>query len=106
MQLEHHGKLCFRKKNEPHALKQRPKHRIKVNFRDGISCRGATGIIIFTGNMNAIRYGKIFEQGLVPFVKANFPDGHRFQQDDDLKHSSWYINCLLKFHDIFKHSNS
>ena len=32
---------------------------------------------MFKGNMNAIRYGKIVEAGLVPFVRTIFPDGHR-----------------------------
>ena len=32
--------------------------------------RGATRLVIFTGNMNAIKYGKIIETGLVPFVKT------------------------------------
>ena len=38
--------------------------------------RGATRLIMFNGNMNAIRFGKIIEAGLVPFVKTCFPDGH------------------------------
>jgi len=101
VQLENHSKLCFRKKNQPRALKQRAKHPVKVHLWGGISCRGATRIIMFTGNMNAIRYGKILEEGLVPFVRACFPAGHRFQQDNDPKHSSRYINRLLKFHDIY-----
>jgi len=38
---------------------------------------------MFTGNMKAIRNGKILEESLVPFVRACFPAGHRFQQDND-----------------------
>ena len=45
--------------------------------------------------------GKIVEAGLVPFVRASFPDGHRLQQDNDPKHSSKYIRHLFKFHGIY-----
>ena len=55
VQLDHHGRLCFRKQKQPRALKQRPKHPAKVHIWGGISVRGATRIVIFTGNMNAIR---------------------------------------------------
>ena len=56
VQLDHHGRLCFRKQQQPRALKQRPKHPAKVHVWGGISVHGATRIVIFTGNMNAIRY--------------------------------------------------
>lgn len=101
VQLDHHGRLCFRKEKEPRALKQRPKHPAKVHIWGGISTRGATKIIMFSGIMNAIKYGKIIEAGLVPFVRASFPDGHRLQQDNDPKHSSKYIRRLFKFHGIY-----
>jgi len=39
----------------------------------GISARGATKIVMFTGTMNAIKYGKIIEAGLVPFIKTYYP---------------------------------
>ena len=101
VQLDHHGRLCFRKEKEARILKQRPKHPAKIHIWGGISMRGATRIIMFTGNMNAIRYGKVVEAGLVPFIKTCFPDGHRLQQDNDPKHNSKYINRLFKFHSIF-----
>jgi len=55
VQLDHHGRLCFRKKNQMRILKQRPKHPAKVHIWGGISFRGATQIVIFTGIMNAVR---------------------------------------------------
>ena len=55
VQLDHHSRLCFKKQKQPRVLKQRPKHPAKVHIWGGISVRGATRIIIFTGNMNAIR---------------------------------------------------
>ena len=54
VQLDHHGRLCFRKQKQPCALKQRPKHPTKVHIWGGISVCGATRIVIFTRNMNAI----------------------------------------------------
>ena len=101
VQLDHHGRLCFRKKKEPRVLKQRPKHPPKVHIWGGISMRGATRLVMFTGNMNAIRYGKIIEASLVPFVRTCYPDGHRLQQDNNPKHSSKYIGRLFKFHGIY-----
>lgn len=101
VQLDHHGRLCFRKEKQPRALKQRAKHPAKIHLWGGISTRGATRLVMFKGTMNAIKYGKIVETGLVPFVKAYFPAGHRLQQDNDPKHSSKYIRRLFKFHGIY-----
>ena len=53
VQLDHHSRICFRKKREPRALKQRAKHPTKVHIWGGISYKGATKIVIFTGIMNA-----------------------------------------------------
>lgn len=63
--------------------------------------RGATKIIIFTGTMDAIKFGKILEASLVPFIQARYSDGHRLQMDNDPKHSSKYIDQLLKFQGIY-----
>ena len=101
VQLDHCGRLCFRKEKERQILKQRVKHPAKNHIWSGISMRGATRLIMFKGNMNAIRYGKIVEAGLVPFVRTIFPDGHRLQQDNDPKHRSNHIKRLFKFHDIY-----
>ena len=101
VQLDHHGRLSFRKEKEQRMLKQRPKHPAKIHIWGGISIRGPTRIIMFTGKMDAIRYGKIIEAGLVPFVRACFPDGHRLHQDNDPKHSSNHIKRLFKFHGIY-----
>lgn len=59
VQLDHHGRLRFRKEKEPRALKQWPKHPVKVHIWGGISVRVATRLVMFTGTMNAIRFGKI-----------------------------------------------
>ena len=83
VQLDHHGRLCFHKEKEPGALKQQPKHPAKVHVWGGISMRGATQLVMFTGNINTIRFGKIIEASLVHFVRTCYPDGHRLQQDND-----------------------
>ena len=40
VQLDHHGRLCFRKEKQPRALKQRAKHPAKIHLWGGISTRG------------------------------------------------------------------
>ena len=96
VQLDFHRRKCYRKKEQPRKLKQRPKHPPKVHIWGGISKRGATPIVIFTGILNATRLAKIFDAGLVPFVQQVFPVSHRFQQDNDPKHSSNYIKRYLQ----------
>ena len=87
--MENHAKLSFRRKWEPPKMKGRPKHPYKVHIWAGISKRGATNVLIFTGNMDAKFYVKeILEKTLLPFIQSKFADGHRFQQDNDPKHTS------------------
>ena len=100
VQLDHHGRLCFRKQKQARTLKPRPKHPAKVHIWGGISARGATRIVIFGGNMNAIRYGKILEASLVPFLQKYYPDGHRLVQDNDPKHRSNHIKDFFEVHNI------
>ena len=76
VQLDHHGQLGFHKEKEPSVLNQQPKHPAKIHIWGDISVRGLTRVIMFTGNMNVIRYGKILEAELVPFVRTCFPDVH------------------------------
>ena len=53
MQLEQHGRICFRKRFQPRILKQRPKHPVKLHIWGGISVKGATRLVMFTGIMDA-----------------------------------------------------
>lgn len=94
IQLDHHSRVCFHKKLQPRALKQRPKHPVKIHVWGGISKKGATRIIMFTGNMNAERFKRILEAGLIPFINDLFPTGHRLYQDNDPKHTS---KCISDF---------
>ena len=96
IQLDHHSRVCFRKRLQPRALKQRPKHPIKIHVWGGISKKGATRIIMFSGNMNAQRLKRILEAGLVPFINELFPAGHRLYQDNDPKHTSEYISDFFE----------
>jgi len=96
IQLDQHSRLCFRRHLQPRVLKQRAKHPIKVHVWGGISKRGATNVIIFSGIMDAERLERICEAGLLPFLRDVFPDGHRLQQDNDPKHAS------LRIEDFFE----
>ena len=98
--LETHRKKCYRRKGEPRKLKPCPKHPVKVHVWGGISKRGATSVVIFTGIMTAIRYTKILDAGLLPFVKKAFPSGYRFQQDNDPKHCANYTRRYMAANNI------
>ena len=57
VQLESHRRWTFHRIGEPATdrLKMKPKHPPKINIWGGISARGATQIVMFTGIMNATR---------------------------------------------------
>lgn len=96
VQLEQHSPVCFRKRLQPRLLKQRVKHPVKIHIWGGISARGATNIIVFTGIMDAKHLSRVLEVGLLPFLRSHYPDGHCLQQDNDPKHSSKLIEDFLK----------
>ena len=70
------------------VLSDRPKHPTKVHIWAGISKRGRTGICIFEGIMNAELFIDILDKTLLPFIDRVYPEGHKFMQDNDPKHSS------------------
>ena len=88
VQLESHRKHSYRKVGEPATLKLRPKHPLKLHVWAGISRKGATPIVIFSGIMNADLYVTILRLGLLPFIRETYPDSHRLRQDNDPKHTS------------------
>ena len=87
--MENHAKFSFLCKWERPKMKRLPKHPYKVHVWAGILQRGATKVLIFTGNMDALFYTEhILMRTLLPFICEKFADGHRFQQDNDPKHMS------------------
>ena len=88
VQLETHRRMCYRKEGEKPRPKPRPKHPVKVHVWGGISKKGATAVCIFEGIMTAPLYCDILQQTLLPFIHENYPDSHRFMQDNDPKHTS------------------
>ena len=88
VQLESHRKRYFHKEGQPPRLTGKPKHPPKVNLWGGISHKGASTLVIFTGTLTATRYTDILDAALVPHLNSQFSNGHRFLQDNDPKHTS------------------
>ena len=68
--------IIFATYEKKRALKQWAKQSVKVHIWGGVSMRGANEIVIFTGTMDVIKFGKILEVSLVSFVLVCYPDGH------------------------------
>ena len=99
--MENHSKITFHRKREQPGVKGRPKHPVKVHIWGGISKRGPTRLMIFEGIMDAEFYvTEILTNGLLPFTRQTFPDGYRFQQDNDPKHTSNRAKSFMKENNI------
>ena len=60
----------------------------KVHVWAGISLKGWCGICSFEGIMKKELYTSILDVTLLPFIRDAWPDGHKFMQDNDPKHTS------------------
>jgi len=98
--IERKRKTC-RRIGQPRKLKPKPKHPLKVHIWGAISKRGAAPLVMFTDNLNAIRFGKIVQTSLVPFIRSKFGRCHKFQMDNDPKHTSNYVRDFLKAKKVY-----
>lgn len=89
IRLHYNKPVAYRKKDAMPPNQCRPKHRLKVHLWGGISKWGPTQMLIFRGIMESEFYtNEILKNTLKPFLENVYPDGHRFQQDNYLKHTS------------------
>ena len=102
VQIETHRRTCCYRRGRKPKCKSKLKHPVKVHVWAGISHQGQTTLCIFEGKMNAALFISILERSLVPFIKAVYPDGHRFIQDNNPKHCSnlarqYYAACGINW---------
>ena len=88
VQLESHRKVTYHKEGEKSRYKARPKHPAKINIWGGISKRGTTSIVLFSGTLTATRYREVLDAALFPFIDRVYSDSFRLMQDNDPKHTS------------------
>ena len=55
---------------------------------------------MFDGIMDAQMYTNILETYLIPFIRDVYPNGHRFMQDNDPKHTSRHAQQFFQDHSI------
>ena len=89
VEIERATTIRFHKQGEMYKPTPKPKHPLKVHVWGGISKHGPTELVIFEGIMDAVLYCQILETSLLPFIRNRLP-AHRFQQDNDPKHTSRY----------------
>lgn len=79
----------YRMKGQPKKGIPKAKHPYSVMVWGGISKKGATPLVIFTGIMKSEFYQQaILGETLMPFIQDKYPEHHRLMQDNDPKHTS------------------
>ncbi len=64
------------------------KHAPTVHIIGGISRRGPTKLMIFTGNLNANGVMLLFDEFLVPFINRYYPHYHQIHMDNAPTHTA------------------
>ena len=101
MQLHDNKTTSYRQKGMLTPHMGRPKHPLKVHVWGGISRKGRTEIVVFDGIMKSDFFVEEILRGtLLPFVRENYRDNHRLQQDNDPKHRSKLALTFLQDNDI------
>ena len=79
-----------------------PKHPLKLHVWAGISSKGATDLIMFSGIMDKVFFRDILEEGLLPYLSLHFPEpnSYRFQMDNDPKHKSNLVKQYIQDNNI------
>ncbi|CAC5379419.1 unnamed protein product [Mytilus coruscus] len=99
VQLHGNKIVIYRKRDSVAPVLPKPKHPLNVHVWAGISRRGTTSILVFENIMTSAFYiNSILVSGLIPFINRVYPDTHRFQQDNDPKHTSNATKDFLKQH--------
>ena len=89
IQLHDNKTVAYRKKDRCAPMKCKPKHPLKIHLWGAITKKGPSPLVTFDGIMDAVFYtDSILAANLLPFIRTAFPDGHRFIQDNDPKHTS------------------
>ena len=71
-----------------HTKIGKPKHNLKIHLFGGISRKGLSPLVMFTGIMYSKDYQNFLTRTIVPFIAEKFPYRHRFFMDNDPKHTS------------------
>ena len=99
--IDPYSRKCYRRIGQLRRLKARAKYPAKIHVWSGISPRGVTPIVLFTGIMVSTKYVRfIFCIWLATIHQESFPDKHRFQQDNVPKHCSKYTLAELAEHPV------
>jgi hypothetical protein len=70
------------------GFKGKFKHAASVHIIGGISRRGPTKLMIFTGNLNANGVMLLFDEFLVPFINRYYPHYHQIHMDNAPTHTA------------------